>query len=154
MIGHKEGVEIVAVAIECLVFASERDADTIGCIGLETLGRDENVLSLMKGGHSLSIDHNGTRDVALEIDLQVFLSACPIESDGDIAYDGNILLGRYFETQGIGHLADLGFAQHGQFMAYAVGHCRLCADHGAQTTDQEDDKGSQKRHNQEDCLSL
>ena len=108
----------------------------------------------MESGHRLTIDHNGTRDVALEIDLQVFRTAFPIKSDGDIACDGNILLGRYYETQGIGHLADLGFAHQGQFMAYAVGHCRLCADQGAQTTDQEDGKGSQKRHNQEDCLSL
>ena len=129
MVGHEEGVEIVVVAVERLVGATEAERHGVAPLAQQAPGQQDMLVGAAQ--RSRPAVHLGRR---VELALEVKHHVGPVlqsEADGDGARHGPPHLVRHAERQVVADMAELPGARHGQLAAYAgrkqLRRCRASA---------------------------
>ena len=106
MVGHKEGVQVVVMAVQCLVKAGERDADLIVSRSQHIVRNDDVLAGVAhRAATMVDLDKLATQP-ALEVDGQVAV-ARPVEHQRHHTRDSRVTLERHSELQVILHMAHM-----------------------------------------------
>ena len=109
MIGHEQGVQIVFIAVQCLVSADAADSDDIPSV-LQIAARNNDVLVFKNDISFRPVDDNGLGQLALlglKVNLQVFGSSFTVEDNLLIESDGFLLFFWNVERQVVRNLTEM-----------------------------------------------
>ena len=109
MIGHEQGVQIVFIAVQCLVSADAADSDDIPSVS-QIATRNNDVLVFKDDISFRPIDDNGIGQLALlglKVNLQVFCSSFTVKDNLLIECDRFLLFSWNIERQVVRNLTDM-----------------------------------------------